>query len=90
MHIKVGFVFLIKKWGHTYNEIEVYDVNSMYSAMMLKLLPISNPIYKKGGIFINSYCACFGVALSFCLAWNVVRELGGGICEWRGKRGVKL
>ncbi|WP_375669052.1 DNA polymerase [Bartonella sp. MR168JLCBS] len=60
----------MKKWGHIYNGIEVYDVNSMYPAMMLKLLPISNSIYKKDEIFTNSYCACFW-------SWyGVVRGLG--------------
>ncbi|WP_273788447.1 hypothetical protein [Bartonella grahamii] len=41
-------------------------------------------------LWIYALCV-FLVTLGFCLAWNVVRELGGGICEWRGKlrgRGV--
>ncbi|WP_375626650.1 MULTISPECIES: DNA polymerase [unclassified Bartonella] len=70
---KGGFVFLIKTGGHIYNGIEVYDVNSMYPAMMLKLLPISNSIYKKDEIFTNSYWACF-------LSWyGGVRRIGGSV-----------
>ncbi|WP_375655824.1 DNA polymerase [Bartonella sp. MR63HLJHH] len=68
----------MKKWGHIYNGIEVYDVNSMYPAMMLKLLPISNSIYKKDEIFTNSYCACF---LSRWAFWGVEcsARIGGSV-----------
>ncbi|WP_330168095.1 DNA polymerase [Bartonella grahamii] len=34
-------------------EIEIYDVNSMGPAMMLKQLPVGAPLYKKGKIKTN-------------------------------------
>ncbi|WP_208439497.1 DNA polymerase [Bartonella grahamii] len=49
-----GFCFFNRYMGKFINkEIEIYDVNSMGPAMMLKQLPIGAPLYKKGKIETN-------------------------------------
>ncbi|MBX4335934.1 DNA polymerase [Candidatus Bartonella raoultii] len=48
---KGGFCFLNKNQDSLIKkEIEVYDVNSMYPAIMLNPLPIEKPIYVTGKI----------------------------------------